>query len=384
MIDTVNPTIKERIIMPQQPVRVAHILGKMSHGGVESVVMDYFRHIDSSMVQFDFFADSDSAVIPQEQIEALGGRVFIIPPYQKPFSYHKSLVKLLKQNKYKIVHSHINTMNVFPLMAAWRAKVPVRICHNHSTAHKSEGIKACFKFILRPFVRLFATEYFACGEYAGRWMFGNKLFDSGKVRVIKNTIDFERFSFSCNTRKRIKKELVLSGKLVIGHVGRFTQQKNHMFLLEIFREVVKMQQNAMLLLIGDGPLREKIVRQARNYRLEENIIFAGITDRPEDYYCAMDIFVLPSLFEGLPIVAMEAQASGLPVIMSDKITPEANISGKAVFLPLDIPAERWANIILAETLRGRENNIPEETRTYDINVAARDLHRIYEELLDSI
>ncbi len=246
------------------PVRIAQIMGKMVNGGVDAVIMNYYRNIDRSKVQFDFVVDSDSKFIPQDEIESLGGRIYIVPPYQKIGKYISALVKLFKQNKYQIVHSNINTLSVFPLFAAKKAGVPVRIAHNHSTAAKGETKKNILKYILRPFSKVFATHYVACSEYAGEWLFGKKAMESGKVTIFNNAIDLNKFKFDEKVRSEVRKELGIEDKFVIGHVGRLCFQKNQEFLIDIFEEVHRRDPNSVLLLIGDGEDREKIERKIKN------------------------------------------------------------------------------------------------------------------------
>ena len=178
-----------------QPIVVAQIMGKWVGGGVEAVIMNYYRHIDRSKIQFDFICDEDSTNIPYEEIEKLGGHVILCPPYQKLFKYMKFLEKLFREKKYRIVHSNINTLSVFPLRAAKKAGVKVRIAHSHSTSNPKEWKKNLLKNTLRPFSKKYATDYFACGELAGRYLFGNKTFDSGKVKIVHNAIDVEKFKF---------------------------------------------------------------------------------------------------------------------------------------------------------------------------------------------
>lgn len=197
------------------PIRIAQVIGKMNSGGVESFVMNYYSNINKEKVQFDFIVDSDSTFIPQEEIERLGGRIFIIPPYQKIFKYSISLIKIFKKNKYKIVHSHLNTLSIFPLFCAYISGVKIRIAHSHSTSNPKEKKRNFIKNMLKPFSKLFANNYFACSEHAGRWLFGNKAFDSEKVKIIANAIDLQRFKFDEKTRIKIRKQLNLEGKLVI-------------------------------------------------------------------------------------------------------------------------------------------------------------------------
>lgn len=253
-------TIKNRY---EEPMRVAQVVGKMKNGGVEAVVMNYYRHIDRSKVQFDFFVDEDSTWIPKDEIESLGGRVYIVPPYQKLHKYIPALIKLFKENDYKIVHAHLNTLNIFPLFAAKRAGVPIRICHNHSTAAKGETKKNVLKYTLRPFAKVYATHYAACSKYAGEWLFGKKSVERGEVTIFNNAIDLEKFKFDPKVRDEVRKELGIEDKFVMGHVGRFCYQKNQDFLIDVFQEVYKKNPNAVLLLVGDGKDRKRIEEKAK-------------------------------------------------------------------------------------------------------------------------
>ena len=212
--------------MEKYPIRVAHIIGKWVGGGVEAVVMNYYRYIDKSKVQFDFICDEDSSFIPYDEIKSLGGKVILVPPYQKVFKYHKELKNVLKEGDYNIVHSHINTLSIFSLFAAKCAGVPVRIAHSHSTTNKKEKKKNFVKQFLRPFSKLFATHYICCSELAGRWLFGDKEYDNGNVYLLNNAIDLDKFKYNEDIRKAKRKELGLKDKtFVIGHIGRFVEQK---------------------------------------------------------------------------------------------------------------------------------------------------------------
>lgn len=187
------------------PIRVAQIIGKWLGGGVESVVMNYYRHIDRSKIQFDFICDEDSTNIPYDEINSLGGKVILIPPYQKVIKYHNELKKVLKDGNYKIVHSHINTLSVFSLWAAKSAGVPVRIAHSHSTTNKKEKKKNLMKQVLKHFSKVFATDYMCCSELAGRWLFGDKEYDRGNVYLLNNAIDLDKFKYDENIRKEKEK-----------------------------------------------------------------------------------------------------------------------------------------------------------------------------------
>ena len=259
-----------------EPKRIAVIIGKMIGGGVESIVMNYYKYLNHDKVQFDFLCDSDSTNIPYEEIESLGGRVILIPPYQKPFKYYKELKRILKDNKYEIVHSHINTMSVFPLFAAWCAKVPFRIAHSHSTTNKAEWKKNLMKQVLKRFSKIFATHYMCCSELAGRYQFGNKTYNKGQVYLLNNAIDLDRFQFDKEIRKNKRDELGIDQEaLVIGHLGRFVPVKNHTFLVDIFNEIVKKNDNAVLVLAGQGPLVDETLNKIESLGLTNKVKFLG-------------------------------------------------------------------------------------------------------------
>ncbi len=329
-----------------EPIRVAQVLNRMDSGGIESVVMNYYRHIDRKKIQFDFYFTQNSSFPQREELEQLGARIYLIPPYSKPLKYHKVLYQAFRERKYRIVHAHLSTMSVFALFAAWRARVPVRICHNHTTAYWGEGAKTLLKYILRPWNKLFATDYFACGETAGRWMYGDHCFDQGKVTVMPNAIDTQRFAFDAEVRKRLRDELKIpQDAFVIGHVGRFMYQKNHSFLIDIFTKVLKKKPEAMLLLVGEGELMGSIQERVRAKGIGDSVIFTGARRDVDKLYSVMDVFCLPSLYEGMPVVAWEAQANGLPCVFSDKVTQEV-ICGKGCYsLKLRQSTSDWAEAL---------------------------------------
>ena len=365
----------------EEPIRIAQIIGKWLGGGVESVVMNYYRHIDRTKIQFDFICDNDSTNIPYKEIEELGGKVILIPPYQKVFKYHKGLKKVLKDGNYKIVHSHINTLSVFSLFAAKCAGVPVRIAHSHSTTNKKEWKKNLMKLALRPFTKLVVTDYMACTEHAGRWMFGNKAFDTGKVYILNNAIDLDKFKYNEKLRKKIRKELKISDStVVIGHIGRFVTQKNHAQLIDIFNEYHKNNNNSVLMLIGQGPLMDTIKNKVNSLDLDDCVMFLGQKDNANEYYNAMDLFLFPSLYEGLGMVAIEAQVNGLEVLASNQVPFVANILNNMRFISLESDLTIWSNAInnCAKLSSNREKNLDDmNERGYNIKKEAKRLEEYY-------
>ena len=346
--------------------------------------MNYYRNIDKDKIQFHFLCDEDSTNIPYEEIEKMGGKVIIIPPYQRLFEYQKELYRIFKENNYKIVHSHISTLSVFPLRIAKKAGVPIRIAHSHSTSNKKEWKRNLIKNILRPFSKLYANQFFACSELSGRWLFGEKAFKNDKIKIINNAVDLEKFKFNKEKRNEIRKKLKIDENIIlIGHIGRFVTQKNHEFLIDVFNEIIKKRKqenfDSKLILIGQGNLKENIIEKIKYLGLQDYVIFTGQTTNVSDYYNAMDIFVLPSLYEGLPVVGIEAQANGLLCEFSTDMTKETKVLNTTKFISLKETAKKWAEIILEDYKNFKRKNSFEEMTQNNFNIIeeAKKLEKYY-------
>ena len=363
-----------------EPKRIAQIVGKWVGGGVEAVIMNYYRNIDKSKIQFDFLCDEDSTNIPYEEIESLGGRVILIPPYQKPFKYHKELKRILKENKYEIVHSHISTMSLFSLFAAKCAGVKVRIAHSHSTTNKAEWKKNLMKQVLKHFSKVFATHYMCCSELAGRWLFGNRTNDKGKVYLLNNAIDLDKFKYNEDIKKSKREELGIDqDALVIGHIGRFVQQKNHTFLIDIFNEITRLNDKAVLLLAGQGPLMDETKEKVDSLGITDKVKFLGQRSDANELYQAFDVFLLPSLYEGLPVVGVEAQAAGLLCFLSSDMTKETKVLESTTIMTLQDSPEEWAKAIVDKVSTFERKDTKEEisANKFNIKVEASKLENYY-------
>lgn len=273
----------------------------------------------------------------------------------------------------------MNTLSVFSLFPAWLAGAHQRILHNHSTAVRNEGIRSVMKMVLRPFAPLFANRYAACSRLAGDWMYGKKMMASGKVTVINNAIDLDEYSFSQELREKYRQELNISADaFVVGHVGRFMYQKNHAFLIDVFREVARQNSKAILMLVGDGELRPEIEQKVASYNLTDKVRFLGLRKDVKKLYNCMDVFVLPSWYEGLPVVSVEAQANGLPSIFSDQVTKESLLTKSAIFLSLNSGAVNWAVHILHSADKRNTATLSElRENGFDIKERARFLEKWY-------
>lgn len=361
--------------------RVAVIMGKMHSGGKKNLVMEYYRNIDRSKVQFDFICDEDSNSIPMEEIEALGGRVYIVPCYQNILKNIKSIKKICRENKYAIVHGYNGTMNIFGLYAAWRAGVPIRINESISMAHRADK-KTILKNILKPFSRCFATHYMANGDACGQWQFGS-LYNAGKVAIFKTVINANENKYDVVLRNKCRQRYGLKDNLVIGHIGRLTAQKNTLFLIDIFEEIAKLENRAKFLIIGDGDLKDKMLEKIKEKKIEDKVLYLGRREDIKQFYNAMDAFILPSLYEGLPVVGVEAECCGLPMFFSTEIPEESSPCGDlGVFISLERSPKEWAEQILEKVKQTNRTDHCEQVRNagFDSETEASKLLAYYEML----
>ena len=367
--------------MCDKPIRVLQVMGIVESGGVEAVIMNYYRNIDKSKVQFDFVMHKGSNRKYIEDIKAMGGKVYEVTPYSNPISFVKDVYAIIKRENYKIVHSNMNALSVFPLFAAYLAGVPVRILHNHSTDTKAEPLRTFIKNLLKPFAKMFANKWCACSKLAGEWMYGQDAVEDGCVTVINNGIDLNKFTYKHKRRNKLREELMLKDNFVVGHFGRFMKQKNHEFLIDVFAELAKENPTAKLFLIGDGPLRESIENKVSQLNLTDKVIFAGVRSDVADLYNAMDVFVLPSFYEGLPVVGVEVQANGLPFICSKNVTKEILITDRVELLALNKGKKIWSNAVSKYIGRIRKKADQDMSNSgFDIRIEAERLLKFYEEV----
>ena len=354
--------------------------GLMNRGGIESYMMNYYRHFDRTKIQIDFVVhDAGGCGYYDKEILALGGRIFVLPQKSKhPIRYSSLLKDILEREKYKIIHTHMDAMGAWVLKIAEECGVPVRIAHSHNTQHLSTNpLKLFFLEKARKNINKYATHRMACSDVAGRWLFGDKPFT-----VVHNAIEVERFAFDEEERKRIRELYdVRDDEFLIGHVGRFDTQKNHSFLIDVFADVVKEKPNCKLMLVGEGHLMQSIKEKVVRLKLDKNVIFTGVRDEAYKYYNAFDLFVLPSLFEGLGIVAIEAEVNGCPSLLSSQVPQVAKIAENVSFI--DLKKEAWVNSILSVTQDKKDRNgalfnIYESD--YNINIESKELQSLYIDL----
>ena len=369
-----------------QPFRVLHVVTLMHRGGgLEAMLMNYYRHMDRSKIQFDFLVHRAERGAFHDEIETMGGKIFQMPPIHPRyfFQYHSALNSFFHEhNEYTIVHSHLDSLSTFVLHAAKQHDIPVRIAHCHSTDFYDVGLRRFLKYCSRAQLKAQCTHYFACSKKAGIFLYGQKLVDEGKLTVLNNAISTKEYTFRPELRRRKRHEMDLDNALVIGHVGRFTTVKNHSFLLDVFNEIVTLRPNAKLLLVGYGELRSAMEEKVTALGLRDKVIFTGIRSDINELMMAMDLFLLPSLYEGFPVTGIEAQCTGLPVLLADTITPEAALTPHAFFMPLSRSAHEWAEKALSmiSDVSGYDRTqgaLDVAAKGYDIESCARQLQNFY-------
>ncbi|UAL49663.1 glycosyltransferase family 1 protein [Sutcliffiella horikoshii] len=335
----------------KKKLRVLHIVGAMNRAGTETMLMNIFRNIDRSKIHFDFLSFSKLVAHYDEEIHSLGGRVIRITNTQSILGIVKAI---RKYGPYDAVHSHTLFHCGIANLAARIAGVKIRIAHAHTTLDKNDTIlRSIYIFSMRAATKLTSTHYLACSKQAGAYLFGNATEENQKYMYFPNLIDYSQFeSMKVDEVAVFKKEVGLEDKKVIGHIGRFIEAKNHQFLLKILKSIIKKDDTYRLLLVGDGDLREDIQKYAKKEGIFEYIKFVGIRDDIATMLQSMDVFVFPSIYEGLGLVLLEAQASGLPCIVSEAIQPEADLQlGLFTKLFLNDDPNLWAEKIINITNR---------------------------------
>lgn len=369
-------------------IRILHVINSINMGGIQTTLINIFKKIDKKKVVFDFLVETNPNGDYAEEIKKYGGKIYYVTPRKKSILQNKKdLDKFFKEHReYKVVHMHVSSLTyITPLKYAKKYNVPVRIIHSRNT--KQGGMKL-HKFIHsfnKKFIGKIATHYFACSDLAGEWLFPKKLINSNNYKIINNGIDTEKFAFNSKLRNEMRKKLNCGNNLCLVCVGRLHQQKNHMFLLEVFKELNLRLNNTKLYLVGEGSLRSKIEEKIEELELQNQVVLLGNQKNINEILQAMDMFIMPSFYEGLPGSVIEAQGSGLPCIISDTITKLVKVTDLVTFIPLEEKIENWVSIILEKL----ENIKREDTKEiliekgFDMTSISKELQDFYLEVGDS-
>ncbi|WP_251549885.1 glycosyltransferase family 1 protein [Neobacillus muris] len=341
------------------PVRVLHIVSVMDRGGAETLLMNIYRNIDRTLLQFDFVTHTNKKGDFDDEINSLGGVIYKIPSLGESglVGYIKELVKIMKRGKYAAVHSHTDYQGGVPALAAKISGIEKRICHSHSNNWPlGNHLKAQITLkILQRLMKAAATDFCSCSMEAAEFLFGKKMISRGKVIILKNGIDLTPFQHEQNGRESVIKELNLPEKVkIIGHVGHFSKSKNHRFILKVLRKIIELDPDFVALLAGEGPLRKQIEIEAEKMGLMKNIRFLGKRDDIPRLIKAFDVFIFPSLFEGFGIVTLEAQCVGTACVVSDRVPFITDMGLNLVtYLDLEEDVNVWVQAIFHAALKKR-------------------------------
>lgn len=362
-------------------LRVLHSVSNMDRAGIETMLMNYYRHIDREKIQFDFLCNKSKPGAYDKEISLLGGKIYHSPGLNplKWFKYDKMIRQLLLENpEIAIVQSHNGAFSLQAQLSAKKNGIRNRIVHVHGT-RIDFNLKFFLKLIYKKFLKGSCNNYWGCGTEAINYYFGQKEIVSNNYLIIRNAIEIDKFTYDKNKRNELRKKYNLENKFVIGNVARFMKQKNHKFTLDLFKVILQKNSNAVLVLLGDGELQERMKEKAKELEIEKSVMFMGNVNNVNEMYQIMDLFLLPSLFEGLPVVGIEAQAAGLKCVMSDTITKEVAITKNVKFCSLKNDSlEKWANEILEDKDYERKNMSQEIIDAgYSIKEEAKKLQEIY-------
>lgn len=371
-----------------EPIRVLQVIGCMGCGGAEAMLMNYYRHMDRTRVQFDFAVDTTKREMYDDEIESMGGRFYRFPKFNALnfMTYRKAWNDFFKEHaEHGIIHSHIGSSAAVHLKIA-KKYGRYTIAHSHRTMVTTRNFHDLIWRSCAYPVRYVADSFFACSPEAAKDRFGKKVASSDRCRVINNAIDVERFAYSPKNREDVRRSLAAGsdagseGKLIVGHVGRHTPQKNPVFMLEVFAAVRRRRPGALLLQVGEGEMTETMKKRCRELHIEDAVIFAGVRGDVERYYSAMDVFLFPSLWEGLGNTLVEAQTNGLNCVVSDAV-PRAADMGAGLYHTLSVndPADKWADEVLFHAERGHMKDAARFTREagFDISTSAGQLQDFY-------
>ena len=361
-------------------IRVLHILHSMNRGGAEAMLMNYYRNIDRERVQFDFLLTEQNKCQYEDEIESLGGCVYRVPllRFSNPFPYINGVKHFLKEHpEYKIVHSHTSSKSAIPLWVAQRCGVPVRVCHAHSSS-SGHGLEGFVRWGLGVWLKRVATDFMSCGEGATLCWYGKEYLN--KTRFVPNAVDVEKYGFNESIRQTVREKLHLSdGECVLGMVSRFHPVKNHLFALDVLAAMKDIGCCPKLLFVGDGELRPAIEERIALLGLKDDVLMTGLVSDVPSYLQAMDMVLMPSINEGLPVSLIEAQTNGLSVIASMGVPHEVDVTGNVDFLPLDVNA--WAECLASKIKQGVARDVVAVKKVraagYDIIVASKDLEEWY-------
>lgn len=359
-----------------EPIRILHMIGSLNVGGSQSMIINLHKAIDKTKVQFDYIIDHPGHLYYESVVKSLGGKIYEFPTFKGHnfFEIRKVWKQFLKDHpEYKILHSHVRSYASLYLPIAKKFGLKT-IIHSHSTSN-GKGMGSVVKRIMQYPLRWQADYFFGCSKEAGAWLFGNNVVNSPKFHILQNAIDTEQYRFNPEIRKEYREKLGLGDKKTFIHVGRFHPAKNHPFLLKVFDEIHRQDSNTKLLLVGDGTLRNAIEKQIEMLGLQNDVVLLGNRRDVPSLLQSADCFLFPSVWEGFGMVAVEAQAAGLPCICSEFVPKSVNVSNNCWFVSTENVC-KWIEIINQLRILNNRNEI-QHLNDFDIRNTAKKIEDFY-------
>ena len=357
-------------------IRILHSVSNMDRGGIETMLMNFYRHVDREVVQFDFLANKPAVGDYDEEIRSLGGRIFVSPGFMSYRKYLAFMTELFREHpEYRIIHTHNGSLMLYALLSARQNG----IAHAHATA-VPVGWKNELKKLMRPMIKYVATDYWGCSDAAGKFYFSEKRWND-RHELIHNAINTEHFTFNEAARAALRAQYGLGDRFVLGHIGRLSPEKNQAMILDIFAQMHKQNANSHLVIVGTGEFNDRLRQHCAELHLSDAVTFTGVQNNVNEWYSVFDAFVMTSFHEGLPVVAVEAQAADLPCVLSDRITPEVRVTDNVRFLGLDDAPSVWAKTILDFPPKARSSRVDAlQNAGYDIRSEAHRMQELYMDL----
>ena len=365
-------------------IRILHSVSNMDRGGIETMLMNFYRNVDRETVQFDFLCNKPAKGDYDEEIRSMGGNLYVSPGFPSYRKYLSFMTDLFRAHpEYRIIHTHNGALMLYALESAKQNGIPVRIAHAHATAVPF-GIKNELKKLMRPMIKYVATDYWGCSDAAGKFYFSEKRWNSGH-QLIHNAINVDDFAFNSEARAAIRRQYGFGDKFILGHIGRLTPQKNQKMILDIFAEMHKLNPNTHLVMVGTGELEEMMKAHTAELGITDAVTYTGVQTNVNEWYSAFDVFIMTSINEGLPVVAVEAQASDLPCVLSSSITSEVKVTDNVLSLDIHDEPLHWAKEILALERKERSSRAEDLRKAgYDIRFEAKRMQDLYLSLYSGI
>lgn len=357
-----------------QPVRVLHIVGAIYPGGMENFIMNLYDNIDRERLQFDIAVHARKENDYVDKIERMGGRVYVLPRLTRhPVKSLKALYRIVKDNHYPVVIRHTSNALISPQLLTAKLAGAKTICHSHTETDDKKFVHK----VGRLFMKAATTERFACSENAGKWMFGNNNYS-----IVHNAIDIDKFSYTKDKSEQIRREFQLKDAKVYGNIANLAACKNHLFLIKVFKEIAKLDDSARFFCVGEGDMRAQIEEEIEKLHMQDKVILTGIRTDVEKFMSCLDVLIFPSIYEGLPLTLVEAQAAGLPVLMSDTITSNVIVSKGLVYAKsIEADPAQWAECAMKLADKSRQNRACQRERLAQAGYDIRSLADWYQNYL---